>query len=169
MTIDGNTNIAKLFDEHPELLKTFVSVSPHFEKLENTFLRKNMARRVSVSDAAKVGGVDLDQLLMALNAGIHFGGVHESSFSAPGSDYEAAVDYSDDFKCTETDVQDTVDVREDIAANRDPLARIMRRAKNIELGKILIGYHQACESRTCLGAEMDAGYDDGPCERRTGL
>lgn len=54
MTIDGNTNIAKLIEEHPELLEIFVSVSPHFRKLENKFLRRTIARRVSVADAPKL-------------------------------------------------------------------------------------------------------------------
>ncbi len=138
MTIDGNTNIAKLIDEHPELLETFVSISPHFRKLENKFLRKTVARRVSVSDAAKVGGVDLTRLLSALNAGIQNSPVQESSPSDSAADVEDTDDYSAEFEYTDSDVQNTLDVREDISANRDPLASIMRAARGIGTGKVLL-------------------------------
>jgi len=40
MIIDGNTNVAALIEEHPELIETLAGISPHFRKLENRFLRK---------------------------------------------------------------------------------------------------------------------------------
>ena len=138
VTIDGNTNIAKLIDEYPELLETFVRVSPHFRKLENKFLRKTIARRVSVSDAAKVGGVDLGHLLSALNAGLKQNTAQDNIPPKSDEVREYSDEYLAEFQYTDSDIQNTLDAREDIAANRDPLVKIMRAAKDIETGKIFL-------------------------------
>ena len=137
MTIDGTTNVAKLLDEHPELLDTFIKVSPHFKKLGNKFLRKTIARRVSVSDAAKVGGVDVDHLLEALNSRIHGDTLPEHSPENANSTPDLEENYLGDFEYTADEIQTTLDVREDIASNRDPLSTIMRSAREIGVGKIL--------------------------------
>jgi uncharacterized protein (DUF2249 family) len=138
MIIDGNTNVAKLLDQYPELLDTFIKVSPHFKKLENKFLRKTIARRVSVSDAAKVGGVDVDHLIEALNSRIHGEIPPEHSQENVDSTVDLEENYIGNFEYTADEIQTILDVREDIASNRDPLSKIMRSASEIGLGKILV-------------------------------
>jgi hypothetical protein len=58
--------VGDLIDHHPELLRTFVAFG--FRPLVNPFLRRTLARRVTVSQACQFIGVDLQAFLGALNA-----------------------------------------------------------------------------------------------------
>lgn len=138
MTIDENTNVAKLLDEYPGLLDIFEKVSPHFKKLQNKFLRETIARRVKISDAAKVGRVDLDHLIEALNVGINGGSLQSAPSKAVNSEIYSPDNYDKQFEDSDSQIQITLDVRGDIATNHDPLSKIMRAANNVEIGKILV-------------------------------
>ncbi|MGC8654686.1 MAG: DUF2249 domain-containing protein [Candidatus Kryptoniota bacterium] len=137
MKINGDTNVARLLDEHPELLSVLVGISPSFKKLENRFLRKTIARRVKLSDAAKIAGVDLGHLIETLNAKIE--PISTRSSEEPElNESEAFEDYSENFEYDDSQFQEILDVRGDIASNRDPLNRIMHAAKDIRVGNILV-------------------------------
>lgn len=138
MRVDENTNVAGLLDEHPDLLDTFVKVSPHFKKLENKFLRRTIARRVKIADAARVGGVDLAQLINSLNSQLEGSASESQAAKHADSETEWEDKYSQEFEYRDDEIQQTLDVREDIATNRDPLSKIMRTAKDIGVGKILV-------------------------------
>ncbi len=137
MKIDENTLVGKLLDEHPELLDSFIRVSPHFKKLENKFLRRTIARRVSISDAARVGGVDPEYLITALRADIGESTEDGTERGRLESEVEWGDDFAEEFDYDESQIQETLDVRDDIAANNDPLQKIMRTAKRIDRGRIL--------------------------------
>ena len=55
MIIDENTKISKIIKEKPASIEAIASLSSHFKKLHNPILRKVLASRVSVKDAAKIG------------------------------------------------------------------------------------------------------------------
>jgi len=65
--ITKDWKVAKVLDTYPETLDAFLEVSSHFSKLKNRVLRKTIARRVTLDQAARVGGVDLNTLLVKLN------------------------------------------------------------------------------------------------------
>jgi len=63
--------ISKMLSEFPQTLEVLIKASPHFKKLENKILRKALAGRVTVEQAATIAGVDLSSLLFELNKSIN--------------------------------------------------------------------------------------------------
>jgi len=59
MKFNRNTRISTLIKEKEETILAIASINKHFLKLKNPVLRRVLAPRVTVADAAKVGGVDL--------------------------------------------------------------------------------------------------------------
>lgn len=57
MVINSKTRISKLIEHNIETIEVISSINKHFRKLRNPFLRKALAPRVSIADAARIGGV----------------------------------------------------------------------------------------------------------------
>jgi uncharacterized protein (DUF2249 family) len=57
MKISSKTKISKLIDHNPKTIDVISEINKHFKKLKNPFLRKALAPRVTVAEAAKIGGV----------------------------------------------------------------------------------------------------------------
>ena len=68
--IKPETRVGRMLKEHPETLEVLITASPHFNKLRNPVLRKSLAGRVAVAQAARVAGVELHDLLRDLNRAI---------------------------------------------------------------------------------------------------
>ncbi|MCC6180681.1 MAG: DUF1858 domain-containing protein, partial [Bacteroidia bacterium] len=54
MEINENTKISTIIANNPSAIDKIVSLSKHFEKLKNPILRKVLASRVSIKQAAKI-------------------------------------------------------------------------------------------------------------------
>lgn len=67
MVIRANDRISRILQENEELLEVLVNASPQFERLRNPGVRKVMGRLVTVEQAARIAGVDPDDLLTRLN------------------------------------------------------------------------------------------------------
>jgi len=63
MVVNRNTRISTLIAENSEMIDAIASINKHFKKLKNPILRKVLAPRVTVADAAKVGGVSINTFL----------------------------------------------------------------------------------------------------------
>jgi hypothetical protein len=64
--ISGDITMARLLDEHPELIEVLARYHSHFKQLRNRLLRRIMAPRVTVAQAARMAGVPADELLAVL-------------------------------------------------------------------------------------------------------
>jgi hypothetical protein len=64
ITLD--TKVGALLEAHPELVEVLASYHPHFQRLRNRLLRRVIAPRVSLGDAARMAGVAPDDLLAAV-------------------------------------------------------------------------------------------------------
>ena len=138
--ITGDSNLGRLLDEHPELVEVLAAYHAHFARLRNRGLRRVMAPRVTVAQAARVAGVPAADLVAAIRraVGVEMAPVaagHDipnSTGNGTGGDTPsprpAALDGL-------TAVE--VDVREDIRKGVEPLARIMTAAKALGSGKAL--------------------------------
>lgn len=69
--ISKNNKISKILNAYPQTLDVLIEASPHFSKLNNKILRKTLATRVTVEQAAKIADVDLNNLLIKLNKSIN--------------------------------------------------------------------------------------------------
>ncbi len=55
--INSKTKISKLINANKQTIEVISSINKHFKKLNNPFLRKTLAARVSIAEAARIGGV----------------------------------------------------------------------------------------------------------------
>jgi len=131
--ITKDWKVAKVLDAYPETLDAFIEVSPHFSKLKNKVLRKTIARRVTLDQAARVGGVDLNTLLIKLNRKAGFDVDSLPLKNSESSDSIRAVH--------EPPLPDraevTLDVRPIIESGTDPFKTIMKTVKEMNDNEML--------------------------------
>jgi uncharacterized protein (DUF2249 family) len=135
--ISADMTVARVLEEHPALLDVLVEYHPHFKQLRHRLLRKLMAPRVTVRQAARIAGVPEAELL-----GVLRGAAGEA---APADErIEAAQDQPE--STPKPPVLATlpesrtvhVDVREDIRQGREPFARIMAAVKELRAEEVLV-------------------------------
>lgn len=66
MKISSRTKISTILKQHPAAVEAIASISPHFGKLRNPVLRKLLAPRVTVADAARIGRCSPEDFAMVL-------------------------------------------------------------------------------------------------------
>ncbi|MBI3112221.1 MAG: DUF2249 domain-containing protein [Ignavibacteriales bacterium] len=123
----------------PVALEVFVAASPHFNKLKNALLRRALAPRVTVEQAAAIGGVRLDALLASLNeaAGFHEQDGKESrDVGSEPAVAGSSVDINPDAPVPDLD-EILLDVRPIIQRGSDPLKTIMGAVRGLKKGQAL--------------------------------
>lgn len=131
-TITEKTKISELIKENPESINAIASIAKPLEKLKNPILRKIMASRVTIAEAAKMGGTTVEDFIrVLLPLGFHF----EETISEKEI---ASVENKPEWlqKTTESEI-DFYDVRPIIDNGADPLKEILHRFKETPSGKIL--------------------------------
>ena len=68
MIINSETRISKLIEVNRDTIDVISSINKHFSKLKNPILRKTLASRVTISDAARIGGVTVELMLEKLQS-----------------------------------------------------------------------------------------------------
>lgn len=140
--ITRDMKISRMLEEYPGSLEVLIGVSPHFRKLENKMLRKALAGRVTVEQAAKVAGVDLDYLLTELNRGVLGRAALsvEAEESKPSEEMKPAEETSEEKPAFLRSLKKTVtlDVRPILDSGKDPLRDIFQHAKELKKGEILL-------------------------------
>jgi len=136
--ITGDMTVARLLDEHPELLDVLVRFHPHFQQLRNRLLRRLMAPRVSLVQAARLAGAPPEEMLAVLRAAVGEGaGVDSALTSAP-----APPDPAPARPAVLDGVPESrrvlVDVRDDIRRGGEPFARIMAAVKALAVDEVLV-------------------------------
>ena len=67
MLVNAKTKISDLIKYDKKAIDVIASINPLFRKLKNPFLRKLLAPRVNVANAAGIGGVSVNDFLQKLN------------------------------------------------------------------------------------------------------
>ncbi len=130
MIINQNTKISTIIAENPKAIDAIAIINKHFKKLQNPILRKVLAPRVTVKDAAGIGGVRITEFLQKL------------------ADIGMSVEFPDasNFEKLETtkrpfdlplDKIITLDVRPTIESGADPFSDIMANIKTLKQDQIL--------------------------------
>ena len=131
--ITAESKINKMLDEYPVTLDVLLRASTNFSKLKNKFLRKTLAGRVNVTQAASIAGFSLNELLLRLNDAI---GKKEEFMktinSAVHTTEQIIVDKPDVLKNISAERIRDIDVRPIIAAGADPLKNIMAFVKSLK-------------------------------------
>lgn len=139
MVIRKDDTVASVLKADASLIEVFVGVSPAFGRLRNPALRRVMARLVTVEQAARIAGVDPDELVARLNAGAAPGPsaavqpIRPDPDAAPGP--LAAKPPA--LAAIPAERLVTLDVREDLRGGREPFSRIMAALQALPAGGAL--------------------------------
>ncbi len=131
IVITPKTKIYDLLESYPELEETLIQAAPQFTKLKNPLLRRTIARVTSLSQAAIIGGVKVEDLINTLRqaAGQELLVGHEEKestyvFDAPGWFSVAAVAAN-------------IDISKMLNAGEQPVHEVLSALKKIKEGQIL--------------------------------
>jgi uncharacterized protein (DUF2249 family) len=143
--ISGDTTLGRLLDEHPELIEVLASYHPHFRQLRNRLLRKVMAPRVTIGQAARIAGLSTNELLQVLGQALG-----EPAAEEPHSERGGAPEHPSADHTRRTPVKPGVlegipesalvyvDVRADLSRGDKPFARIMRAVRAMAPDQVLV-------------------------------
>jgi uncharacterized protein (DUF2249 family) len=124
MKINNDTKLSHIFRENTDAIDAITSINDHFKKLKNPVLRKVLAPRVTIKDAAKIGNISTREILQKL-AAIGFQVTYdEETTSEPELDSNRPVEGITNIV--------TLDVRPTIAAGADPFKEIMGAVKMLD-------------------------------------
>ena len=125
MLVTKNTKISQLIKEKPQVVDVIASINKHFKKLKNPILRKVLASRVTVEDAAKVGGVSLQfffEKLMEVGFEIDYENGKQKNVTSEKQKSNNSQKKSNVI---------TLDVRPIIESGKDPFKEIMELVKSL--------------------------------------
>jgi uncharacterized protein (DUF2249 family) len=135
--ITAQTRMGTVLDTHPELVEFLASYHPHFARLRNRLLRKVMAPRVTVADAARMAGVAPERLLEAMRRAVgEDTPAGEPAITVPPT--PAATPMPPALRTLDDAHTVRLDVRADIARGDEPFARIMAAVKALARGDALV-------------------------------
>lgn len=131
MDISENTRISDLLKENKDSIDAIASLAKPLEKLKNPILRKLMASRVTIAEAAKMGGCsiqDFERVLKPLGFRFLVDSKKEDSPNEELPDW---------LKTLSEDRIEIFDVREILSGGQDPLKQIVQRFKRVTVGNAL--------------------------------
>lgn len=121
MKINQQTKISALIKENEKSIDAIASINPHFNKLRNPILRKVLASRVTIADAARIGKCDIEVFfnkLAEIGFEVEINPIlkEEKTENSPHNEILNAIQLE---KVT------TLDVRPSLARGDDPFKEIM--------------------------------------------
>ncbi|MBK0402390.1 DUF2249 domain-containing protein [Adhaeribacter sp. BT258] len=134
MKISPQTKISALIKENPKAIDAIASINSHFEKLRNPILRKILASRVTIADAARIGNATVATFFEKLEP-LGFQSENDNVLAAKSP---ASVQSQTKAKPSDmpTDFVE-LDVREAIETGNDPFNLIMEAVKDLQPSQAL--------------------------------
>lgn len=121
MKINAKTKISELIKHNNNVIEVIAAINPHFNKLKNPILRKVLAPRVTIEDAARIGKCKVEDFFSALGK---IGFTVETQLIAEppkeASQNEMIIEVINSGKIKVIDVRPTLD------SGSDPFNHIMR-------------------------------------------
>ncbi|TBH20077.1 DUF2249 domain-containing protein [Thermus thermamylovorans] len=125
--------VAEVLRRWPELLPVLVEASPAFQKLKNPLLRKTLPSLVTVAQAARMGGLEPEELVARLNRAL---GV-EARPEVPAGEAESLLGTPPP-PWLSAPLGFHLDVRPILEGGGEPFQAIMAAAQEVEPGKKLV-------------------------------
>jgi len=135
MIISAKTKISKLIDENKDTIEVISSINKHFKKLRNPLLRKALAPRVNIADAARIGGVPVCVMIDKLK---------EIGFATDDECGCETASPQDKYRLNEKKIEMRreniveLDVRPILAGGVDPFEAIMAELKKMDDSQTLL-------------------------------
>lgn len=140
--IRRDDRIAAVLARDARMIDVLIGASPIFEKLRNPVLRKTMAKLATVEQAARVAGLDADELVARLNGALE--GEAADGPAPPSTQAPRAAASSGPPSTLPAFVIGTppdrivdLDVREDLRAGREPFRRILDASRRLADDEVL--------------------------------
>ncbi len=131
LIITPKTKIYDLLEAYPGLEEVLIAAAPEFKKLKNPVLRKTIARITNISQAAMVGGLNVEELVNRLR---HEAGQDEiNQIADEGSKYN--TEKPDWFSSDE--VVDSLDIRVTLNRGEQPVHEVLTALKKLNHYEIL--------------------------------
>ena len=128
MLISAKTKISKLIEHNEKTIDVIGSINKHFRKLKNPLLRKALAPRVNIAEAARIGGVPVCVMIDKLK---------EIGFETADDCGCEAVSPKDKYRLNERKINmrkekiEELDARPILAGGTDPFDAIMAKLKTM--------------------------------------
>jgi uncharacterized protein (DUF2249 family) len=133
--IEPGWKISEVLKRHPELLESFIEMSPAFARLRNPALRRVQSRLVTVEQAAGIAGIDPAKLVHHLNDAIGIGGA--SATSEPSAPVLSPATERPSW-ATADNVAIDLDVRPLHERGEEPFAAIMEAVRDTPVNGVLL-------------------------------
>ena len=127
ITIQPGTKISAIIKANADAIEAIASINPHFNKLRNPILRKILASRVTISEAAKIGKCSIEcfaEKLRPLGFDLQ---CEELCDKQEQEDRPSHIEH-----------HTVLDVRDDLAKGNDPFNIIMKALADDKTGEILL-------------------------------
>jgi uncharacterized protein (DUF2249 family) len=140
MVIRPGDRVADVIDRDARLIDVFAGAAPAFERLRKPGMRRVMARLVTVEQAARMAGIDADELVARLNHG------HRMLTPEPESDMTDSLPVLSPQATAArpaglTDLDHSrivdLDVRAELRAGEEPFSKIMAARRDLADGAVL--------------------------------
>jgi uncharacterized protein (DUF2249 family) len=129
--ITPKTKIYDLLEAFPELEEILISSAPEFKKLKNPILRKTIARITNISQAATIGGLNVEELVNRLREKAGQGNIEQ--LDDTGTKYQTICPDWFEKKAVVT----TIDIREMLNRDEQPVHEVLAAIKRLKENEIL--------------------------------
>jgi uncharacterized protein (DUF2249 family) len=141
--ITADVTLARLLDERPDLLRILEEAHEHFRKLRNPMLRRMMAPRVTIAEAARIANIPAEALLGRLRRAVDEPAPEAVGCPEPAACGSHAMAGGSDQAGPRPAVLEGlrpvhVDVRDDIRRGAEPFAKIMAAVKGLRDDEVLV-------------------------------
>lgn len=133
MKINSDTRISNIIKANEKAIDAIASINPHFKKLKNPVLRKVLAPRVTISDAAKIGRCNVEDIFEKLKAiGFEIEQTKEKEIEMTQNEFSAIIQEAIASKKLKV-----LDVRPILESGSDPFKDIMETVTTLPEGYAL--------------------------------
>ena len=131
LIITPKTKIYDLIEAYPPLENVLIEMAPEFRKLKNPVLRKTIARITSISQAAIVGGLNVEELVNRLRSEVGQGSIE--AIDDTGSKYNTVKPNW----FSEQAIVNTIDIREMLNRDEQPVHEVLAAIRKLSDNQIL--------------------------------
>ena len=129
--ITPRTKIFELLEAYPQLEESLIGLAPAFQKLRNPVLRKTIARVTTLSQAATIGGLKVEELVNRLRK--EAGQSVMEAYAQEGQVY--TIQRPEWFK--QRRIKQTIDVREILDEGSQPVHEVLSALRQLKKKEIL--------------------------------
>lgn len=131
LIITPKTKIYDLLEAYPQLEDPLIEAAPPFKKLKNPILRRTIARVTTLSQAATIGGIRVEELVNTLREAAGQEGLAITQDNEENYNYERPDWFSAEA------ITETIDIREMLNAGEQPVHEVLSAIKKLEPDQVL--------------------------------